>query len=221
MHCNLLCLYRQDCPKTRLTNAEWHLVHRLTCTEPGKVQQLVVALTKCSQTSGYIRMQGGGSRGSWQCQWKSGNVPWQPRQHTMQPVLPKGFAYTDTFAQIHQPQHTHRTALHLHSLLQPVPCVARDNRSCWVLVSSGACPMSCSISHQAMVSSHRSDTGQVTLLYLSLQGQKPLQLGDATMHLCTGAVLNVAEVFANLSGLSWPLLAYSIRSPPQGHQHLV
>ena len=155
----LLYLYRQDCPKTRLTNAEWHLLHRLTCTEPGKIQPTccqtgkmqpdkwlhayAVRLTECSLTSGYMHMQGGGSRGSWQCPWRSGNVPWQPKQHTTQPVLPKGFAYNDTFAHVHQSQHTHRTALHLHSLLQPMPCVAQDIRSCWVLVSSGACPMSC------------------------------------------------------------------------------
>ena len=46
------------------------------------------------------------------------------------------------------------------------------------------------------------DASQVTLLYLGLQGQIPLQLVDATMHLCTGAVLTVAEVIANFHGLT-------------------
>lgn len=72
-----------------------------------------------------------------------------------------------------------------------------------------------------MLSSPRSDTGQVTLLYVSLQWQRPLQLVDEITHSCTRAVLKAAQVFANLSGLPKSHLVYSIRCPPHGHQHLV
>ena len=63
--------------------------------------------------------------------------------------------------------------------------------------------MSCSIFQQAVhLAVPYIDTGQVTLFHLSLQRQTPLQLVHVTMRLCTGAVLKVAQVFANLCGLS-------------------
>ncbi len=145
------------CLWTRLTNAQWNLVHRLTCTEPGKVQPTCCQTDKMQPDKWLHAYAGRWQQGQlavpmeeWQCALAAETAHhaaraakrFRSRWHFC--ACPPASAYTS----------------HSFALAQPT-CNAQDNRSCWFLVSSGACLMFCSIFHQAMLSLHAFDIGQI------------------------------------------------------------